>query len=80
MNRNNFGRQIAIGCGLFTLYVLYEAYEGLATDQITGRRGSVILSGQDARIHGWEALVVGLMLVGVTISELLGCLTKSMAF
>lgn len=67
MNGDNFGRQIVVGCGLFTLFVLYEAWEGLATDKITGRWGYVLLSGQDARIHGWEALAVGLMLVGVTI-------------
>lgn len=67
MGRYSFGKRIVAACAFFTLFLFYEAYEGLAENEITGRRGVVILSGHGARVFGWEALFVGLMLVGVTI-------------
>lgn len=62
----NFGRRMVYSSGAFAVYAFYYAYEGLARSTITGRNGVVLLSGQDARIRGCEALVAGILLIGLT--------------
>jgi len=63
----NFGRRMVYASGAYSLLAFFYAYQGLINRQITGRQGVVLLSGQDAQIRGCEALVGGLLLVGLTL-------------
>ncbi len=62
-----FGRRMVYASGAYALYAFFYAYQGLVNRQITDRRGVVLLSGQGAQLRGCEALVGGLLLVGLTI-------------